>query len=375
MSDERRRAVAHDAPAASASKVDLRARGSRVWMIVIVAGALAAGVAGAMFAFGSGKQADENGAKAGAAAGDGTEPADGTMGMAEAQDVIAGGLAEDVAKRPCDEEPNYKLTMMRLENGDYKGAGAVVDAFAKNCPKPFVRLLRKGYYAHEQAGEWPQAEAIAAALIRAEPDEGSFWWWRGQARAEQKHVAPAAADFRQAMAGTPFEHSRGNSLIDFAGIAEQVAATCDAAFALQTFIDVKEGNVDVSVADAQARLFLAGKCEAARGAGGFSLPPTATDMVDVKIGKATGRFVVGLTTGYTLLSPAFAAKAGVAAAGDPLDTSHVGALLAGPEAVVPKITIGAASAPDIHVLVVPGLPGDVDGVIGQSFLYRFPRQY
>jgi hypothetical protein len=355
--------------------VDLRAKGSRLWMLMIVGGVLLAGGALALFAF-KGKGAEtENARKAGAAAGDGIEAADGTMGMGEAQNIIMQGMREDVARKPCDKALNYKLAVALIEEGAYEDAGDVSDKYAKNCPEPFVRLLRKGYYAHEQAERWANAEETAGRLIAAEPAEGSFWWWRGQVRVKQNELVPAAADLRQAMAGTPFARSRGYSVRDFAQIADKVGAVCDAAAALQAYADANGGDVAISFVDLQSKLHLAGGCEKVYGTGSFANPANpAIDKIEVKVGKTKGSFVLGLTTGYTVLSRAFAARAGVTAAGDPHQTYAAGSLLSGQPGVAPTISFGGGSAPDIQVLVVDALPGEIDGVLGRSFLHRFRYQ-
>jgi tetratricopeptide (TPR) repeat protein len=367
---EKRKAVAHESPGAS-SRIDLRDKGSRVWMVLIVAGALAAGVVAVLFAFKGKESADDNARKAGAAAGDGTEPADGTMSMGEAKAVIAKDRRDQLAKQPCNRDLAYELVVDLLENYAYEDAGDIVDEFARGCREPYEALLRKGFYAHEQAGRWPRAEATATALIAIDPKEGSYWWWRGQTRMQLERKHDAGADLRQAMAATPFARSRGKSLLDFSLIADEIGATCDGAAALQAFTDANGGNVTDTVVDRQARLHLEGDCDRARGVGGFQAPTTRSDKIPVTVGTARGSFLFGDTTGYTLLSAAFAERAGVTAGTRVHEAYVLDQIIRGKDAVAAKVTFQGGSATDIHVLIVDTLPASLDGVLGQSFLYRF----
>ena len=385
MSDDREReerrigarpAVAHEEPSpASVSSVDLRAKGSRLWMVLIVAAALAAAAAAALFAFSGKKKSEENARKAGEAAGDGHESADGTRGMEEAQALIIQGLLEDLAKKPCDRGLALRAAVELTEKGEFKTVAKISDDFARNCAgEPHVRLLRKGYYAHEQLEQWPQAANVATLLIRAEPSEGAFWWWRGQARVKTNQLDIAAADLRQAMAATPFEDSRGYSLLDFADIAEKVGAPCDAAAGLRLYQELNPRGVAQRVRDLQAKLHLAGNCDAAYGTGQTAIAVDTTQPVpvtQVSVGKTAGKFLLSPRTGYTLLSRAFADRAGVAASGAPLDSYAGGALRSGVPAVAGKVGVGKAAATGVRVLVVDELPGGLDGVLGMSFMGRF----
>ncbi len=384
MSDEREReerrigarpAVAHEVPSPSVSSVDLRAKGSRLWMVLIIVAALAAAAAAAIFAFGGKKQSEENARKAGMAAGDGHESADGTRGMEEAQALIIQGLLEDLARKPCDRNLALRAATELTERHEFKQVVRITADFVKNCPgEPFVRLLRKGYYANEQLEQWPQAAEVASMLIIAQPDEGSFWWWRGQARVKANQLDQAAADLRQAMAATPFEDSRGYSLMDFADIADKVGAPCDAAAGLRLYQELNPRGVAQRVRDLQARLHLAGNCDAAYGTGQTAITIDQTQPVPVtqaSVGKASGKFLIAPRTGYTLLSRAFADKAGVEANGPPVDSYAGGALHTGMPAVADKVAVGKAAATGVHVLVVDQLPGGLDGVLGMSFMGRF----
>jgi len=372
-----RSAHAMDAPPPpSASAVDLRAKGSRLWMVgIIVLGLL--GVAGlTLFAFRGDKDIKETGRRAGEAEQGGPQPADGTQGMAEAEAVILQGMIEDVEAKPCNKGTVFDLAN-RLNKADrFADTARITTAWIKRCG-PFPRLLWKTYYAYEQLEKWPEAEAVATDLVVDSPDDGDFWWWRGQARVKAGKLAAAAADFRQATAARPLEESRGASLMDLADIADKAGATCDAAAGIRLFTAANEGNVTRRARDQGARLHLAGNCDAAYGSGSTVIdldPDKPVDTIKVTVGKASGTFLVAPRTGFTLLSHAFADKAGVTGSGAAVDTYAAGTLHQGVPAVASKMAIKGASAPAVNVLVVDDLPAAVDGVLGMSFLVRFDYQ-
>ena len=270
-------------------------------------------------------------------------------------------------KNPCAKRVAIDLGEKLNAAGDYHGAILLVDEFHKECGT-YPRLLWVKVYAHEQLGQWSEAAELSTQLIADKPYDSDFWWWRGKAHAEGGNELQAKADFRQSIAAKPNKFAAARYAQYFGD-----HDPCEAAFALSFYAEQRpEQQATWATRDAE-RLYLAGDCDRLAGRGTTSIrfkDGAPIIKTRAKVNGRTGTFVVSDQSAYVTMSRAFADKAGVEMSSDSatiyLAEAHHTATLASAD-----ITAGRASAASVAIAVAGEMPGDIDGILGVSFLWRF----
>lgn len=130
-----------------------------------------------------------------------------------------------VAQGPCDGQNTLTLADLLNKERDYRRVIRVVDAFDEAC-KPVPRLWWESYGARKQVQDYAGAIHDATRLIDDNPDDGDFWFWRGQAKRKAGDLVGAEADLKKAaeLAGK----NAFWSIVELADVDEERGAKCDA---------------------------------------------------------------------------------------------------------------------------------------------------
>ncbi len=345
---------------------------SHRWKLILLTGgalALVAGIIAVIIV--SGKKAAP-GEMSGVAAVRAPDLADGT-GAGDLDELVLREHRERLAAAPCVRDHILELDKALFEVDRYAEVIKENDAFIRRCG-PYPYLLWKTYAAHEELKQWPQAAEVARLLIEDRPDDGDFWWWRGKALAEHGDLPGAVAALRQSIAVTDMSESTGPDLMDLAKIARKAGVPCDAAAALRAYIAANDGEVRQRTRDLMTELYLAGDCDKLAGAGEATLaidPRSPVDAIQARVGDHAVKLLFDPRSGFTLISPALAARLGLTVPPQRHAVYAAGSLRRGAPVVLDRIAAGKASAPQVHALVVDDLPAGYDGVLGASFLWRF----
>jgi tetratricopeptide (TPR) repeat protein len=185
-------------------------------------------------------------------------------------------LVAELEREPCDRQKIVDLGETLNAAGDFRGALRHVRTFIDRCG-PLPRLLWVSYGAHEHLSEHRMAVEDASQLIESNPADKDFWWWRGMAYEQAGELERAARDYARAIELQP---GLGNIPFNLADLYERMHRPCDAALALQGFIDHHRQFVtDQTLGERLNRLRLEGDCPPAVTLGDF---PTATKLRDLK---------------------------------------------------------------------------------------------
>ena len=287
-------------------------------------------------------------------------------------DIVIEQLRKDRDATPCDQALIRKL--VKEENRQEKYAFAVDDAQAHlaRCDD-FPRLRWDLMYALEHLQRYPEAIKQATLLLTRDPYDPDFWWWRGEDRGKSQQPALALADYRQSFANSEDQRRSRFAAARILDVVEAAGRPCEGVAALHFFVDVHGGELGSSLQDHDDQLDRTAGCAARRGTGNHALPSLARGPARVKVtvGGAQGTFQLDERCGTTVMTAAFAAKAGVAARADQLiDSIALGAIHSGVAATA-GFTIGDAQAAAVEAVVVDALPDQLDGVICLSLLWQF----
>jgi hypothetical protein len=254
-------------------------------------------------------------------------------------------------------------SIVEAYNHDRKFAASVRAAtqFAAKC-KRGADVDYAVLYALEHLERWKEAEALADKLLRAEPGDADYWWWRGSDRDHLGQHARAVVDIRQSLADAD---ARSNGVqIDPLGRAGRSAGQpCEAAFGLRWL-----AGAGVDLADSAKRemveQLLANDCNKLDGKGqlAWTAGTRRTKLAGTVAGKRVTVLIdVGL--GTTLVR-------GESTDGERVDVRTPTGLGTGVASTM-DVSVGGARAPAVPVVIVDSLPDGIDAVVGLSFLWRF----
>jgi aspartyl protease family protein len=282
-------------------------------------------------------------------------------------------MEAQLAKEPCDRRQMLAFDEALMRDGKQRAVIDRTEAFWKKCgPMPRLRWIT--YEAHKGLSEWDKALADASMLIADNPQDKDFWWWRGIVYEETGQLEKAAADYQQSITiepritGIPF---------NLAGVYEKLGRPCDAIFPIEQFLRYHPDVVDKERVDERlARLYTAPACASMAGQGRAVIrfrPGDPMITATVKMGRASGRFIVDTGASLTVISSDLAAKLELApskkitlrTASGPADARL---------ATVDSMEVQGVRARRIPVAVLDSLPSGADGLLGLSFLARFSLQ-
>jgi predicted aspartyl protease len=133
-------------------------------------------------------------------------------------------------------------------------------------------------------------------------------------------------------------------------------------------------KVEDWAAPKRSEFYLKGGCAKLEGKGRASIavkPNAPTIPVKATVNGKKGSFLLAERSAFVTLSQKFAQRAGLEGGADVDPVLVFGELLAAKVTTAKNVAVGKAKAPDVRVAIVEELPGDVDGVIGLSYLWRF----
>jgi hypothetical protein len=281
-------------------------------------------------------------------------------GKAERSETI-----DDVAIRKCDGQQILRSVQNRNGARREREALDLAQRFEAFCGRNKSLDIER-FQAHESLEEWPMAESIAVALNAESPSDRTYWAFRGRAHNGRDKYDAALADLRQAFA-VPDVYNTG-FLVDYiVKAAEKVNDPCEAGHALR-WVSSRRGVRASNHYEQMRKIFVAHSCSQLDGLGTFTWTPDDAPAKGSIAGERI-RARIDAAFGTTLVTKSFATKAKLDP-GPQVEVLAPGGLTKGATSKA-DIAIGDASALQVPVVIVDKLPGDVDAVIGTSFLWRF----
>lgn len=282
----------------------------------------------------------------------------------DAHDYLVQKHRANLKQYPCDGGTAVKLAERMNAIGAHAPALKFIEEFGASCEMNY-RLRWPAVVAHRKLGQFDQAVAQNTLLIEARPDDSDYWWWRGEDYSKLGKRSAADSDFRHSMAASPNEFAAHR----FAELWEK-DDPCEASLALRAYLTVSP-DADWA-AQKRTDLELAGNCKPkSSGKTSIKLNPKG-DLVEVaaKVENQRAKLVL-YSTGYVTLTQAFATKAGITPSSEEVSVFAGGKLTPAKLAKVSVMSVGEARSTEVPVAIVETLPGEVDGLLGNSFMWRF----
>jgi hypothetical protein len=289
----------------------------------------------------------------------------------DSPDVVR--LRKERAAKPCDRPTALALGEALLTDDNAREALADGKAFLAQCGD-WYRLHWTAYTAHERLGEWQGAVDEASLLIKHNPADHDYYWWRGSAEEQLGQLDRAADDYRMTLVRLP---NAKNIPFNLARVYEKQAQPCRAVATIEQFLfHYPDERKTPSVSEYLQRLVKAGHCERLAGQGAaivkpWGEPKSLTGRVKVG-GREKGRFVIEPSDAYVVVTRKLAEALSLDLTKAPVMQIAVdGQLQPAKLVTLPELSIDGAHAADVEAAVVDALPDELDGRIGLSFLTRF----
>jgi len=291
-------------------------------------------------------------------------------------DVVRVRELEDGLKaEPCSKPLALQLSELLVEKGDVPGALRRVGSFRGACGD-WTRLRWVEYAAHAKQGDWPAAIADASELVARNPIDRDFRAWRAAAHRSAGDWKSTADDFRAALALCP----RCESVpFDLAEALRQSGRPCDAVLAVRVLAAAHPERAGTRWKAHRDELERSGcPWPGSEGEAVLDLPAGgAAPVVTARANGREGRFVLDTASLYVVLSPSFAAVAGLVPSDEVLHARTSES--AGPvrPAMLESLEIEGLRARSVEAAVTADAAdlGGFDGRAGLSFLSRFTLRY
>lgn len=280
-------------------------------------------------------------------------------------------LQDQLQKEPCDASAAIEVAELLIAAGTSREVAPLAAAFRTRCGRQ-EQLLWKEYGAAKRTGNWERALTVATDLIEHDPADKDYWWWRGIVYEQREELDKALADYKQTLAIRPDIDAIPFNVAD---VYERLKRPCDAALAIEQFLYWHPRSQDEQGLQLRLqRLYRQGRCEeAARGTAELRFAPGSRAIfVSAMVNGKRGRFVVDTGASLVTLSREFAEQARVAVpAGPPIRVSTANGAALARLARLDSLALKGAVADGVEAAVSDGLPEDIDGLLGLSFLARF----
>ncbi len=283
-------------------------------------------------------------------------------------------LQAELEKDVCNRVAANELTDLYVETKNERMAVELLDRVSRACP-PDAAIVARAVRLRIELGLADQAVLGAAKLIEMQPRRAIGYSLRAEARARHGDEAAAENDWRQALELDPGDAPAADSLAE---LLEKRGDLCAAADVLDELLARRAGS---GAAERRARsevLRRDGGCPRERIVGDDVIVPYENKgdvmVVTVKLDdKHEARMILDTGASSVAITRSLANRMN-------LDTSGAGAFyVATASGLAPayrvrlkSVALGGARVERVRAAVVDRMQlGDVEGLLGNSFLSRF----
>jgi len=292
------------------------------------------------------------------------------------QEKIAGAL-KDLTISFCDKTAIYRLYKGLVENKERQPASVALLAFADACPNSEGERHAAANILFGM-GDYAAVLPVADQLVTMSPEVAQYYYLRGQALSALRRYESAIGDFNSALALSDDLKQVTSGV--FTSLADAYAANgqyCQAMTAIQTYTQIDPFKRDT----APARKLVSdygskGSCAQNYARGSAVIPRSRSDVTIVKatVNGVPGKFIVDTGASLVALGPDFAKRANVKQAGSDrrLYMHTANGVTEASLATLGSVEIDSLHADAVTAAVMPKpVGGDIDGLLGMSFLARF----
>jgi len=280
-------------------------------------------------------------------------------------------MAATLKRSPCARYKMLRFAKLLNRAGDYRRTTREAKTFFKKCGE-YARLRWVTYYAYKKQGLFGEAVKETSVLIKHNPYDQDFRWWRGKMFVRMGKYEKAITDFEQGLALLP----RANYIpFDLARAYDKSGKPCKAILPLETYYyNHPRKEKSYNMHHRLSKYYKNKDCQKWLGKGRAEIPFASYGLAKTlgKInGDTEGTFYLFVSSTHVVLSETFAKRLSLQPSSKKklLVNTHLGRRWAKLK-IAKSIEIQGAKAVDVPVAIVKDLKGR-DGLLGMGFLARF----
>ena len=291
----------------------------------------------------------------------------------EASGDVYAGLVK-LAREPCDPKAVFKLTEAISRAGEERWAAQALVGWSKQCGVGTEGDLRKAASLYLGLHDFPRAEAIATQLTDAHPGVGNYWYIRAKAEVGLKRPDAALLSYANAIHLESRPQMVGAWVFhEMSDLYASLGRFCDAIVPIEDYAALDPGARDTAANQRLIEGYVAkGGCAArASGAQSFSVADANVIHARVTIDGVSGTFAVDTGASFVTVSPAFARKSHLEGGAARLRAMTANGAVYSALATAATVKLGRVEARQVPVAILDQGLGEIDGLLGRSFLSRF----
>jgi len=285
------------------------------------------------------------------------------------------GAAQNTTGRPeapCNRPATLKWMVELTRAGEHQRVVAESEGFIARCGE-FDQLRHRALHSLKALSRWDEAIAHATALMEKHPYDKDYPVWRAQIWEQKGDLARAAADFRLSLSNQP---RMVQIPFNLSGLLEKLGKPCEAILPIEQFLHFHDQyRTSPKVMRRLQKLRQHPSCADRRAKGSEVLrftPGGPSIRAQLRVNGKTVPAIIDTGASYIALTQKAADKLGVdASTGRKLRLGVVGGVHEGRLVMLDKVAVGRATAQRVEAVVVDRLGGDMEALVGLSFLSRF----
>ena len=286
-------------------------------------------------------------------------------------------LLDQLREENCDQGAIFPLADLLKNQGRARQAAEALESFYVRC-KGSAELLDNAVELLMTLSDFQKAHELTGTLVRDDPAYARYRYLRGWAAEKLGRLDESLLDHIAALnlLGDPRQVA-GSVFYEVARAHARLGQYCEAITPMQQWVSYDLAR-DTSQTNTIIREFAEkGKCGSSYAIAKkrFTLAVTGDVIIaTVEINSIPGRFIIDTGASLVVMKEQFARKANVD--WDPKNIIEVLTANGRAKNVLSsarQVVLGSAEANNVSISISPddGLPGDIDGLLGMSFLARF----
>ena len=278
----------------------------------------------------------------------------------------------------CDWNAVYKFADELQTQGYRREAAKVFVAFSDKC-KPSNVALSGAVSILGDLSDFDEALKISNDLIAMSPGMPGYYFQRAQIRESAKKYRDAIDDYYSVIGLTDNIAILSGAV--FEGISNsyrELGQYCEAISPLQLWVSTNPDRNDTAVVRGIIKEYEnKGKCASTYATGSDRFPTQGKNVIlaKVSINGTDGTFIVDTGASFVAVSKAFATRAKLPVDGNNgISLQTANGVSQATHTTAATVKVGRVEASDITAVVLDdeaALGGEVDGLLGRSFLSRF----
>ena len=290
-------------------------------------------------------------------------------------DEFTGAVSDNLRKLmkdPCSWKAISTLSEEISRQDDKQLAAEIYLAFPQRCDRN-ASAEREAANLYDQTGQFRKARSIYRDLVTRFPQNDLDWYHKGQTEHKLGLVTEAIESFTTSIALDRDPPNIGEWVFtELSEIYASVGRLCEAIEPLTMYVSLDPTKRDNTRTKRLISNYASrGHCSYSTGTDSFAV--INPDVINVRgtINGKSGLFTIDTGASFLAVTPDFAARAGLLTTGGTIMTTTANGDVEAKLLKPVNVNVGHLEAEGVPAIMLQKPLGQVDGLLGRSFLARF----